>query len=38
MDVLSQKAVHVTSQGVCQQTVAAFGPQPFWGKTVPGGL
>jgi hypothetical protein len=38
MNVLSEKAVHVTSQKTCQQTVAAFGPQPFWGKTVPGGL
>jgi hypothetical protein len=38
INVLSQKAVHVTSKRTCDATVAAFGPQPFWGKTVPGGL
>lgn len=38
VNVLSQKAVHVTSAKSCNETVAAFGAQPFWGKTVPGGL
>jgi hypothetical protein len=38
VDSLNLRAVRVRSRSECERAVAGFGAQPFWGKTVSGGL